>query len=158
MINHDHLIIDTLDSLTACKPTGPSLTYNQGVILGGLVELFKATNDHAYLTEARLIADAATKSARLNPNGVLSEPVGSDSCKGDFPTFKGVFVRNLGELSRALTDHPYHAYLEHQAQSAYTHARNNENQYGFHWAGPLKETAAPCQHSALDLMNAALKS
>ena len=158
MINHDHLVNDTLDSLNACKPTGQTYTYNQGVILGGLVELFKATNDHAYLTEARSIADAATKSAHLSPNGVLREPGEGDGCGGDGPSFKGVFVRNLGELSRALSDHPYHAYLEHTAQSAYTHGRNNENQYGNHWAGPLKETGAACQHSALDLMNAALKS
>ena len=158
MINKEHLINDNLGSLQVCKPEGQTYTYNQGVILGGLVELHKATRDQAYLNDAQAIAIAATRSSFLNPNGILREPGEGDGCNGDGPTFKGVFVRNLGELSRELPNHPYHSYLEKQAESAYAHGRNNQNQYGDHWAGPFKETAAACQQSAVDLMNAALKS
>lgn len=157
MINGQHLINDGLKDLQSCHPEGQTFTYNQGVILGGLLELYHATNDHGYLSEAQAIADAATKSSFLNPNGVLREPGESDGCKNDGAAFKGVFVRNLGELSRALPNHPYHNYLTKNAQSAWDHNRNNQNQFGDHWAGPLKETAAPCQTSVLDLMNAALK-
>ena len=156
MINGEHLINDGLKDLKSCHPEGQTFTYNQGVILGGLVELYHATDDHVYLSDAQAIADAATKSTFLNPNGILREPYEANGCQGDLPSFKGVFVRNLGELSRALPNHPYHSYLVKQAQSAYQHARNNQNQYGDHWAGPFKETGVACQHSALDLMNAAL--
>ena len=163
MINNQHLINDGLESLQTCKPGGQTFTYNQGVILGGLIELFIGTTKgtvrvHAYLDDAVAIAKAATKSTFLNPNGVLKAPGEGDNCNGDGPSFKGVFVRNLGELSRALERHLYHAYLEKQAESAFNHAKNNNNQYGDHWAGPLKNTAAACQHTAVDLMNAAFKS
>jgi len=157
MINSEHLINDGLKDLTSCKPDGQTYTYNQGVILGGLVELNHATNDQAYLNQAVAIADAATKSTFLNPNGILKGPGESDGCNNDGASFKGVFVRNLGELSKALSNHPYHDYLVKQAQSAYDHDRNDQNQYGDHWAGPLKETGMPCQHSALDVMDASLK-
>jgi len=152
MINKDHLINDGLKN---CAVTGTTFTYNQGVILGGLVELFHATNDNGYLDDAQAIANAATKSTSLNTNGILNE---GDSCVGDGASFKGAFVRGLAELSRVLSNHPYHDYLEKNAQSAYDHCRNNADQYSGHWAGPVKDTSPGCQHSALDLMNAALKS
>ena len=157
MLNRDHLINDGLDSLQTCHVAGQTFSYNQGVILGGLVELHKATHDQGYLNDAIAIANAATRSTFLNPRGVFVEPVGP-GCASDWASFKGVFVRNLGELSRALGNHPYQAYLKKNAESAYSHDRNNNNQYGLNWEGPITDTAAPCQLSAVDLMNAALAS
>ena len=154
MINKEHLINDGLKGQD-CHPEGQTFTYNQGVILGGLVELYKATNDHNYLSEAQAIADAVVKSSHLNSNGILREPGESDDCTNDSASFKGAFIRGLGELSRALNNR-YHDYIVNNAQSAHQHGRNNDNQYGNHWAGPVKATSAACQHSAVDLMNAQL--
>ena len=154
MINKEHLINDGLKGQD-CHPEGQTFTYNQGVILGGLVELYKATNDHNYLSEAQAIADAVVKSSHLNSNGILKEPGESDDCTNDSASFKGAFIRGLGELSRALNNR-YHDYIVNNAQSAHQHGRNNDNQYGNHWAGPVKATSAACQHSAVDLMNAQL--
>jgi len=154
MINGEHLINDGLDLKADCKPAGATYTYNQGVILGGLVELYKAKNEQAYLDDAKRIADAITKSGYFNKDGVLVEGVGEgDGCTGDGPSFKGIFMRNLGELNRELKDRPYQGYINKVADSAYNHARNAENQYGNKWLGPFKETAAACQHGALDLLN-----
>lgn len=153
MINGDNLINDGLKDLSSCRPDGATFTYNQGVILGGLLELNRATNDQSYLDQAVRIADAAT--TKLSPNGILREPGESDQCNNDGASFKGVFVRNLGELSRALGN-KYHDYLVRNAQSAYDNDRSNGNQYGTHWAGPFVETGMSCQHSVLDLMNASL--
>lgn len=70
MFNSDNLINDGLDS--NCNNNGQvTWSYNQGVVIGGLVELFKATGNQNYITEAKSIADAVLRSPQLNPNEVL---------------------------------------------------------------------------------------
>lgn len=70
MFDSDNLINDGLDS--NCRNNGQvKWSYNQGVILGGLVELFMATSEQSYITEARNIADAVLRSTQLNPRGIL---------------------------------------------------------------------------------------
>ena len=73
----------------------------------------------AYLQRARELADASTTSQTLHVDGVLTEPCEQSGCDADAPSYKGIYVRNLGELNRALDDHPYSEYLVHQASTAY---------------------------------------
>jgi predicted alpha-1,6-mannanase (GH76 family) len=152
MINGDHLINDGLTG--GCANNGqPTWTYNQGVVLGGLTELNRATGDSGLLTAARTLADAST--TRLQSGGVLREPGEGDGCVGDGPTFKGAYVRGLGRLNAQLGGHPYAATLANWANSAYAHDRNALDQYGPHWAGGSGTSDYGCQQSALDLLNAA---
>ena len=160
MINAEHLVNDGLDA--QCQNNnGTTWTYNQGVIIGGLVELARAGgNDPSLFAAARELADASTTDATLNPGGILREPCESsaDHCGVDGPSFKGVYVRNLGELDRAVGGHPYQAYLERQADSlASTH--DSLGQYGVSWTGPIDRTDGARQQSALDaLISAHLSS
>lgn len=156
MINSAHLINDGLD-LSTCRNNGqPVYTYNQGVVLGGLAELYRATGDTGLLDQARRLADASTTDPTLNPGGVLADPGEPQSDGGaDGPSFKGAYVRGLAALNAALADHPYTAYLTRQADTAHTHDRDTLDRYGYHWAGPLDSADAARQQSALDLMNAA---
>lgn len=152
MINAENLINDGLDN-TTCENNGDlTWTYNQGIILGALNELSVATGDPALLDRARELADASSTSDYLNPGGILREPCegGADACGGDGPSFKGVYVRNLGELDRALDGRPYQTYLRRQADSLYENNRNEMDQYGLHWAGPFDQADAARQHSALE--------
>ncbi|MGW5354060.1 glycoside hydrolase family 76 protein [Streptomyces sp. NPDC004031] len=152
MINGDHMINDGLTG--ACANNGQTTwTYNQGVILGGLTELSRATGDTGLLTTARTLADAST--VRLAQNGVLREPGEGDSCTGDGPSFKGAYVRGLGKLNTALSGRPYSGVLNTWADSAYAHDRNALDQYGPHWAGGAGSSDYGCQQSVLDLLNAA---
>jgi predicted alpha-1,6-mannanase (GH76 family) len=152
MINGDHLINDGLTS--GCANNGqPTWTYNQGVVLGGLSELNRATGDSGLLTTARTLADAST--TKLTSGGVLREPGEGDGCTGDGPSFKGAYVRGLGVLNGRLSGRPYAATLTGWANSAYTHDRNALDQYGPHWAGGSGTSDYGCQQSALDLLNAA---
>ncbi len=156
MINAQHMINDGLDNTTCQNNNGTTWSYNQGVILGGLVDLYHGTGDASYLTAAKTLADASTRSHFLNPGGVLTEPCEADGCGADGPTFKGVYVRNLGELAKVAPEKAYHAYLIRQAAVSRTHDRNPYNQYGVHWAGPIEAISAATQGSALDAQVAAL--
>jgi hypothetical protein len=153
MINGENLVNDGLNG--SCRNNGDvTWTYNQGVLINALTQLNKATGDANALTVARRIGNAATASGYLNPGGILREPNEPDECTGDGVSFKGAFVRGLGALNAA-AGRPYDAYLRTQADSAYANNRTSWDAYGSHWAGPYRTTNHSCQHSVLDLLNAA---
>ncbi|HEX4212975.1 MAG TPA: glycoside hydrolase family 76 protein, partial [Candidatus Dormibacteraeota bacterium] len=129
-------------------------TYNQGVILGGLTDLYRSTGDRSYLDEAQLIANAATKSL-VNSNGILVEPC-EPSCGGDGPQFKGIFMRNLWYLYKFDHDPAYLQFIQTNVQSIWANDRNSQNQLGLTWAGPFDSADAARQSSAMDALNAAI--
>ncbi|KAI1139436.1 glycoside hydrolase family 76 protein [Hypoxylon sp. FL0543] len=155
MINSQNLVNDGLTDDTACVNNGMTTwTYNQGVILGGLVELNKALGDASFLDEARRIADAAVSS--LADDGTITEPCTSEEeCEPNGTAFKGIFVRELAKLDAALDDHPYQEFIADNAQAAYENARNGSDFYGFLWQGPFDNVTIGTQEAAVDLLVAA---
>lgn len=150
MINSAGLVNDGLTA--TCTNNGfTPWSYNQGVPLAALTELHRATGDASLLAKARSLADASTSSGFLNPGGVLFDDGGG----GDVPSFKGIYVRGLAALNRALADRPYTNYLRRQADTAYARDRSSADSYDQPWAGPFQRSDAARQHSAVDLMNAA---
>lgn len=161
MINGENLINDGLDTQSgSCASNhGTTWTYNQGVVLGGLAELYKATHDRTYLRWARRIADAVIASDELSPNGHLTEPCEhSGTCNEDQAAFKGIFARNLAELERVLPGNRYDRYLRTQARSAYRLARNDHDEYGLSWTGPFDKVTIARQESAVSLLVSVLPS
>ncbi|HEX3799704.1 MAG TPA: glycoside hydrolase family 76 protein [Verrucomicrobiae bacterium] len=148
MINAQHLINDGLNS--SCQNNGETTwTYNQGVILGGLTDLYKVTGDSNYLNTAISIANA-TISTLVNNLGVLEEPCETGGCGGgDVPQFKGVFMRHLAYLYDETRSTSYYNFLHQNAHSIWFNDRNVFNQLGLKWyAAPDAEDAAR-QSSAL---------
>lgn len=153
MINSQNLVNDGLTSTNpnACTNNGNrTWSYNQGVILGGLVELYNADKDATLLPQAQAIAGAAI--ASLAPNGILADPTVSG---GDAPQFKGVFTRNLMYLYAAAPNAQYKTFVDANANSIWTNDRGGSYEFGGLWQGPFDSGDATRQTSALDTLVAA---
>ncbi len=159
MINAQNLINDGLNSANpdACVNNGRTTwTYNQGVILGGLVELSRADQDATLLPQAEAIAGAAM--TNLSTNGILTEP--RPVSGGDVPQFKGIFMRNLMALYDALPNTSplraqYQAFADANASSIWTYDQGPNHEFGGKWQGPFDSADATRQGSALDAIVAA---
>jgi predicted alpha-1,6-mannanase (GH76 family) len=133
---------------------GPTWTYNQGVVLGGLAALYDITGDRAYLRHGEGIADA-TLSQLTSPRGILTERCESAGCNGDQTQFKGIFMRYLHEFYLRGGRPQYRAFILANADSVWDNARNPADQFGLRWAGPFDQADASRQTSALDVITAA---
>jgi predicted alpha-1,6-mannanase (GH76 family) len=154
MINASNLINDGLNSTNpnACTNNGGTpWTYNQGVIVGGLVELYRADQDPSLVPEAETIANAAI--ANLTRNGILTEPGGVSG--GDAPQFKGVFMRNLMALYAQDHNLKYQAFADANAKSIVADDQGPNSEFGAYWQGPFDSADATRQTSALDALIAA---
>lgn len=160
MINGDSLINDGLNQ---CRNNGSTTwTYNQGVILGGLTELFQITKEKSYLGQASRIASATIRNLTTMVDGVaiLKEPGGVPNA--DQQQFKGIFVRYLARLTRALPRSSserrgFTDFILTNANVVWKHARSDVNEINVYWDGgeapPLYNGIT--QTSGLDLLNAA---
>ncbi|QIS21475.1 glycoside hydrolase family 76 protein [Nocardia terpenica] len=134
-------------------------TYDQGVMISGLVALYRATANTDLLGEADAIVTATTGTGSpFLRDGVLWEYAAAD-CPGpdchDAETFKGVFVRSYRELLD--TGHSTAAtrdFLTHQANAL----SGDTDDYGFRWQAPFQGDDHPnfaTQTAAIDALNAA---
>lgn len=160
MINSSNLINDGL-TIGASTNGGPACTnngqntwsYNQGVVLGGLVELSKRNHDPALLQSASKIATAAIKGLS-DSSGVMHDTC-EPKCGADGVQFKGIFVRNLVVLQKAAPQNSYLTFVDTNADSIWNSARGPNFQLGQVWSGPFVEGDAASQTSALDALIAA---
>ncbi len=162
MINKDNLVNDGLkiNADGSCGNNGMNTwSYNQGVVLGGLVELSKATGDTSYLSEAAAIAKAAIK-LLSDSNGIIREVDKCEpNCGNDGSQFKGIFVRNLHYLHQAAPQDVFRTAIRKNADSIWAQDRNDKNQLGIKWTGPPDLGGGPnasTHSSAMDVIVAAL--
>jgi predicted alpha-1,6-mannanase (GH76 family) len=145
MINAQNLVND---GLSGCANNGQTTwTYNQGVIIGGLTDLYKGTGDITYLNQATAIANA-TIVTLVDANGILREPC-EPNCGGDGPQFKGIFQRYLAYLYDVTRSPSYYNFLYKNAHAVWFNDRNAFNQLGLKWDGPFDSADAARQSSAL---------
>lgn len=152
MINAENLVNDGLTE--ACKNNlKRTWSYNQGMIIGGLVELSRITGDTKLLTQAQSIAQAAI--AHLaDSNLVLHDPT-EPRCSEDTRQFKGIFVRNLVELEQAVPANEYEKFIRANADSIWKTAHTESDEFSCRWSGPPTADGAAASTSALDTLVAA---
>lgn len=158
MINGSNLVNDGLTA--GCENNhGTTWTYNQGVILAGLSQLYTATKNPGLLAEAKRIAKAAI--SHLTIGGVLREPCEGSQCgndvRGDPESFKGVFVQDLKVLAVTAGTRQFNAFFRKQAESIEAHDTSRPGQSGMFWTGPLADRNSYSQASAEAALVAVLK-
>jgi hypothetical protein len=157
MINSEHLVNDGLNN--GCENNHETTwSYNQGVLLAGLAQLYQASGDFGLLAEAERIATAAI--SRLTVGGVLYEPCLGEECGnssgGVAESFKGIFVRNLKMLAVTARTRQFNAFFRKQASSIEDRDTSKSHQLGMFWAGPIADSTPYSQASAEDALVAAL--
>lgn len=154
MLRDDGLVVDGLTNLTDCKAAGPVFTYNNGVLMGALVDLGTIKNDASMLALAQKMA-TATMTKMVDAEGTLKEtPCGGDICT----QFKGVFMRNLLRLYRVRPTPEAKAFMKHQSDQLWDDNRSDQDQYGYEWHLPFDKGTASRQSSAIDALLAAVGS
>lgn len=144
LINSSNLINDGLQN---CANNGETTwTYNQGIILGGLTDLYSITGNGSYLTKAESIANA-TLTNLVDASGRLRETCEPTSCDGDQEQFKGLFMRNLAYLYNEDHQSSYYQFLASNANSIWDNDENSSNQLGLLWSGPF-DSATPAKQSS----------
>ncbi len=158
MINKSDLINDGLNSRCA-NNRATTWTYNQGVILAGLAQLYRATKDSGLLRIAERIATAAI--SHLTIGGVLHEPCRGRGCGnstgGARESYKGIFVQDLKMLAVIAGTSRFSSFFRKQARSIEAHDTNRDRQFGLLWAGPVIDPNPYTQASAEDALVAVLR-
>jgi predicted alpha-1,6-mannanase (GH76 family) len=156
MINSENMINDGLNATNPAACTNnqqTTWTYNQGAILGGLAELYRADHDPALLAKAQMIA-SATMTHLATTAGVLEDAAGGGP---DLPQFKGIFMRNLVRLNRVAPNAQYKSFADTNADSIWSNDQGANHQFGDHWQGPFDSGDGTRQTSALDALIAAVE-
>jgi predicted alpha-1,6-mannanase (GH76 family) len=153
MINGDSLVNDGLDA--SCRNNGKTTwTYNQGVLLSGLVRLNELTHDEPLLQQAERIATAVTQHL-TDAQGVVHDPC-EPNCGADGVQFKGILMRNVVPLIRVSRSPELRTLVRQNADSVWTHARTSANRFSTGWSGPPGDGGTGSLISALDSLIAAL--
>jgi predicted alpha-1,6-mannanase (GH76 family) len=163
MQNSAGLINDGLVPIACINNGKPTYTYNQGVILGGLADLYLATGDYAtYIERAAWRLFQAVIASPLVDDGVLTEPVGPDD---ESVQFKGPFMRYLSYLCSIDPDPDgthkpaYLTFIAGNANSLWLNNRRNDGGafFGYSWAGSFDTADALRQSAAFDALAAAIR-
>jgi predicted alpha-1,6-mannanase (GH76 family) len=153
LMSSDNTINDGLN-LTNCKPGDIVWTYNQGAMIGALIEMNRLAQNESYLDTADRIAHGAMD--HLTIDGILTEHGYPKPLDNVSAQFKGVFVRNLAYLHSMAPDAEYMSFLQTNADAIWQNARGYDGQIGGNWQGPFDDyVSATSQSSALDCLVAA---
>ena len=155
MINDQGTINDGLTG--DCKNNGQTVwSYNQGIILGGLVELDKVAQNDSYLDLANSIANAAIKN--LTDAQMVLHDTCEPNCGPDGTQFKGIFIRNLAQLNKVSPCTLYTNVINASADSIWANDRDiGNNSLSVDWSGPFVAPVNASTHSsAMDALIAAV--
>lgn len=136
MVNANGLVNDGLTN--ACTNNGQNVwSYNQGLAIGGGLELYRATRDPKVLAGVKRLADAAIGPNALVTNGTLTEicDATDQTCDDNAKQFKGIFMRYWTDLVDTTHDARYADFLSQQAEGIWNNDRDAAGRLGTRWSG-----------------------
>lgn len=141
-----------------CDLVSSVWTYNQGVVLSGLVNLNAITGENHYLESAHKLAKA-TINNMVSESGILKEiNCEPDKCNADAEQFKGIFMRHLSVLQEKSPKNEYSNFLKNNANSIYEKSmKKGKCLPGVSWYLSQEKVTAATVSSALDAFNAVLR-
>lgn len=151
MINTDiYQIEDGTDN--DCNPNrNAHYTYNQGVAIAVLAEMYLHTNDQSYLDLSEKIAQATITTQLVTEEGILREMNPDVDKSNDGVQFKGIFIRHLGFLYEVTKNPLYKDFMIKNATSIITKNYDPQTKsFGHYWYGPFTEPNAAANASALE--------
>jgi len=149
------------DDCSAQGNTSSIWSYNQGVVLGGLAELYRASGNKSYLDVGHKLAKASI--AHLTDTKMIVHETCDNStaktCAPDGTQFKGIYIRNLLDLHTASPKDQYARLIGANAASVWTNDRDGSTgRINVDWAGNSKGGANASTHSsAMDVLVAELQ-
>ena len=174
-------VSDGIDLVTCAVNKFYGWTYDSGVLIGALVEIFKISSDPSTIKLAHAIANATI--TNLSKDGVLTENCDANGCQDndDAKMFKGIFVRHLRYLIDVSDDDHRRSYTKwiqininsvinstlcmepiQNCNVTLSDGKPNSNLTGpvfdTSWRGPFRHTAPAQQTSVLDLFIAGIAS
>lgn len=151
MINRE---IDQIEDGTDnnCQPNrNAHYTYNQGVAIAVLAEMYQLTHEESYLDLANQIAKATITQRLVTDEGILREmrpeiPIGNDGVQ-----FKGIFIRHLAFLYSITKEPLYKEFILKNARSILAHNYDaSTKSFGCFWQGPLEKIGPAANACALE--------
>jgi predicted alpha-1,6-mannanase (GH76 family) len=114
-----------------------AFTYNEGLMIGGALELYRVTQDTSYLDDAHRYAGFMLAHETTSTDGGPVLHDGVNSCDGDCPMFKGIGYRYLLRLQQVSPRPEYAQALKASADAAWTVAKSPARpHFGTDWAAP----------------------
>jgi predicted alpha-1,6-mannanase (GH76 family) len=139
-----------------CVAKGRHYTYNQGVILAGLVDLYKLDGKQEHVDLASKIATAAIQNMSTTDGILKGHPKQEDGADG--VQFKGIFMRHLGYLYKQTKNPVFKEFLLKNAKAIEKSAtETGSNLIGSQWEGPFDKADAGRQSSAIDALVSAIE-
>jgi predicted alpha-1,6-mannanase (GH76 family) len=126
-------------------------TYNEGLMMGAALELYLATGEARFLSDAHAIAAAMIRDqTRSTAAGTVLFDGTNTGCTGDCAQFKGIGYRYLAALFRMDPSHTeYRPVLQGSAEALWTLSRNaSTGLFSIDWAGPTMTAAITGQQSS----------
>ena len=138
-------------------------SYNEGLMLGASVEMYRLTKNTTYLNIAQKIVDFIRTAETILDTKYGTVLFDGSGCSGDCNEFKGITFRYLTEFYKLQTelnltgDRDSLAFLQSNVNALWNLARNSNNLFATNWLGPPLAIGQSCyqsqQNSAVMALN-----
>lgn len=135
-----------------CTPNrNAHYTYNQGVAMAVLTEMYMYSHEKKYLKMAEDVAKATITKELVTEEGILCEMNPNVATSNDGVQFKGIFIRHLGFLYKVTNNPLYRDFIIKNAESIIRNNYDPESMsFGCYWYGPFRAVNAAANSSALE--------